>query len=128
MVRSPTIADLAESRPRVERCFEAGALATGATLSIADVAPEYAHVAHDAGIVDLYRANALALGRIEFIVDDIDTVIMRAAAAAEAGLPRRKSSDLSKVAPSAPQSPPSTAAIRTLARRCFVPRFPIKVF
>jgi amidohydrolase len=63
MVRSPTIADLADSRPRVERCFEAGALATGATLSIADVAPEYAHVAHDADIVELYRANAIALGR-----------------------------------------------------------------
>ena len=32
MVRGPTIDDLAVSRPRVERCFEAGALATGATL------------------------------------------------------------------------------------------------
>ena len=32
MVRAPTIADLAATRPRVERCFEAGALATGATL------------------------------------------------------------------------------------------------
>jgi amidohydrolase len=63
MVRAPTIADLAVTRPRVEHCFEAGALATGATLGIADVAPEYSHLEHDTDIVDLYRANALALGR-----------------------------------------------------------------
>ena len=63
MVRSPTIADLATTRPRVERCFEAGALATGATLDIADVAPVYSHMEHDHEMVDVYRANAVALGR-----------------------------------------------------------------
>ena len=63
MVRAPTIADLATTRPRVEHCFEAGALATGATLSIADVAPVYSHMDHDHAIVDAYRANAIALGR-----------------------------------------------------------------
>ena len=63
MVRAHTIADLAVTRPRVEHCFEAGALATGATLSIADVSPVYSHMDHDHAIVDLYRANAVALGR-----------------------------------------------------------------
>jgi amidohydrolase len=63
MVRAPTIADLAVTRPRVEHCFAAGALATGATLTIADVSPVYSHMEHDHDIVDLYRANAVALGR-----------------------------------------------------------------
>ena len=63
MVRSNTIADLAVARPRVERCFEAGALATGATLEISDVSPVYSHMEHDHDIVDVYRANAVALGR-----------------------------------------------------------------
>ena len=52
MVRAPTIADLAVTRPRVEHCFEAGALATGATLTIADVSPVYSHMEHDHDIVD----------------------------------------------------------------------------
>ena len=64
MVRAPTIADLGESRPRIERCFEAGALATGATLHISDVSPVYSHMEHDHGMVDAYRANAIALGRV----------------------------------------------------------------
>jgi amidohydrolase len=63
MVRAPTIADLAVTRPRVERCFEAGAIATGCSLEIADVSPVYSHMEHDHDIVDLYRANAVALGR-----------------------------------------------------------------
>jgi amidohydrolase len=63
MVRAPTIADLAVTRPRVECCFEAGALATGATLNIEDVSPVYSHMDHQPDIVDVYRANALALGR-----------------------------------------------------------------
>jgi amidohydrolase len=63
MVRAPTIADLAVTRPRVEHCFEAGALATGSTLGISDVSPVYSHMEHDPDMVDLYRANALALGR-----------------------------------------------------------------
>jgi len=63
MVRAPTIADLAATRPRVECCFEAGAVATGATLSIADVSPVYSHMEHNHDMVELYRANAIALGR-----------------------------------------------------------------
>jgi amidohydrolase len=63
MVRAPTIADLATTRPRVEHCFEAGAVATGAKLSIADVSPVYSHMDHDADLVDVYRANVVAIGR-----------------------------------------------------------------
>jgi amidohydrolase len=63
MVRAPTIADLELARPRVTCCFEAGALATGATLSIEDVAPVYTHMEHDHEMVAAYRENALALDR-----------------------------------------------------------------
>jgi len=63
MVRAPTIADLALTRPRVEHCFEAGAIATGANLSIADISPVYSHMEHDDELVELYRANAAAIGR-----------------------------------------------------------------
>jgi len=69
MVRARTIDELAEVRPRVDRCFEAGALATGARLDIADISPAYAHMKHDADLVALYRANAERLGRT--IDDDV---------------------------------------------------------
>jgi len=63
MVRSTTVADLDLVRPRIERCFAAGALATGATVSIEDVAPVYTHMVHDHALLGLYRENAVALGR-----------------------------------------------------------------
>src|SRR6478672_1287500 len=64
MVRAPTIHDLEVTRPRIERCFEAGAIATGATLAIEDVSPVYSHMEHDAEIVAAYRENAVAVGRV----------------------------------------------------------------
>jgi metal-dependent amidase/aminoacylase/carboxypeptidase family protein len=64
MVRAPTLDDLATTRPRIERCFEAGAIATGATLAIEDVSPVYSQMEHDRDIVAAYRENAVALGRV----------------------------------------------------------------
>jgi amidohydrolase len=63
MIRARDVDDLAALRPRVERCFEAGALATGASLEIDDLAPTYTHMEHDHDLVEAYRANAEALGR-----------------------------------------------------------------
>jgi amidohydrolase len=63
MARARTIDELAELRPRVVRCFEAGALATGATIDIEDVSPDYSQLEHDHDMVEAYRANAAALGR-----------------------------------------------------------------
>jgi amidohydrolase len=63
MARAPTIESLAELRPRVVRCFEAGALATGATLDIDNVSPDYTQLEHDHDIGEVYRANAAAIGR-----------------------------------------------------------------
>lgn len=62
MVRASTAARLDELRAKVLRCFEAGAVATGATLEIKEY-PVYADMRHDADLVALYRANAEALGR-----------------------------------------------------------------
>ncbi len=65
MARARTIEELAELRPRVLHCFEAGALATGASLAVENVSPDYAQMEHDHEIGELYRANAQALGRPE---------------------------------------------------------------
>ncbi|MDP9336082.1 MAG: M20 family metallopeptidase [Actinomycetota bacterium] len=63
MARSRTLSELEELRPRVEHCFEAGALATGAILAVSDVCPPYAHMVHDHDLAEMYRANATTIGR-----------------------------------------------------------------
>jgi amidohydrolase len=63
MVRDVTIEAMREVRRRVEQCFEAGALATGASLEIEDLSPDYAHMVHDHALSELYRANAKSLER-----------------------------------------------------------------
>ncbi len=69
MCRALDLDALAVLRPRVLRCFEAGALASGAELSIEDLAPVYSHLESDGELLDLYRANAEHLGR-RFPLDD----------------------------------------------------------
>jgi amidohydrolase len=63
MARARTLEELAELRPRVVRCFEAGAIATGATIEIENVSPDYAQMEHDYDMVEAYRANADEIGR-----------------------------------------------------------------
>jgi amidohydrolase len=63
IIRSQTVEELDRLRPRVHRCFEAGALATGATLRIAGGDKPYAEMRHDPLLAGLYRRNAEALGR-----------------------------------------------------------------
>jgi metal-dependent amidase/aminoacylase/carboxypeptidase family protein len=62
-VRERTLADLAELEPRVHRCFEAGALATGCEMRIELQCPRYSEFTHDLELTALYRRNAVALGR-----------------------------------------------------------------
>jgi amidohydrolase len=64
IIRSQTLNELADLRPRVHRCFEAGALATGATMRIAGGDKPYAEMRHDPIMAALYRRNAEALGRV----------------------------------------------------------------
>jgi metal-dependent amidase/aminoacylase/carboxypeptidase family protein len=62
-IRGDTNELIHEARPRIERCFEAGALATGCELQIRPESPTYESLACDAGMNALYKANAQALGR-----------------------------------------------------------------
>jgi len=63
MARAETLDDLQDVLPKVRRCFEAGALATGARLEIRGGDKPYAHVVHNAAMAALYQRNAEALGR-----------------------------------------------------------------
>ncbi|MQF69869.1 M20 family metallopeptidase, partial [SAR202 cluster bacterium AD-804-J14_MRT_500m] len=63
MVRAQTLTDLSDIHTKVDRCFEAGALATGASLEITGGDKPYAHMEHDVDIASIYQKNAEALGR-----------------------------------------------------------------
>jgi len=63
IIRSETLDQLTELRPRVYRCFEAGALASGAKIAITGGDKPYAEMRHDPTIATLYRRNSEALGR-----------------------------------------------------------------
>jgi amidohydrolase len=69
MVRSRTAEGLRALRPRIDACFEAGALATGCTLAYEELSPVYSHMEADPALLRAYRANAEALGR-SFEADD----------------------------------------------------------
>ncbi len=63
MVRAGDTGKLAEIERRVDRCFEAGALATGATLTKELLSPTYADMRPDPELLTLWDANATLLGR-----------------------------------------------------------------
>lgn len=63
IIRSETLDQLAELRPKVYRCFEAGGLATGAKIAITGGDKPYAEMHHDNDMAVLYRRNSEALGR-----------------------------------------------------------------
>jgi amidohydrolase len=63
IVRGRTLADLERLRPRVYRCFEAGALATGSRMEIIGGNKPYSEMVHDRGIAALFKRNAELLGR-----------------------------------------------------------------
>jgi amidohydrolase len=63
MVRAQTLGKLETLIPKVHRCFEAGAIATGCKYEIAGGDKPYAEMNHDHDMVSIYRRNAEALGR-----------------------------------------------------------------
>ena len=63
MVRAQTLGKLANLMPKVHRCFEAGAIATGCKYEIAGGDKPYAEMRHHREMVSIYRRNAEALGR-----------------------------------------------------------------
>jgi amidohydrolase len=69
MCRARSLEELAVLEPRVRACFEAGALATGASVTYEELSPVYSHMESDPGLLAAYRANAESLGR-RFTLDD----------------------------------------------------------
>lgn len=63
IIRSESLEQLDELRPRVHRCFEAGAVATGTKVSITGGDKPYAEMHHDATLATFYCRNSEALGR-----------------------------------------------------------------
>ena len=63
IIRAETLEQLDELRERVRRCFQAGALATGASVQIVGGEKPYAQMRHDTRMAELYRRNAEQLGR-----------------------------------------------------------------
>lgn len=83
-VRAESLAELTDLEPRVWRCFEAGALASGCDLSVRPESKPYAEFRMDERALAAYRRNAEALGR-------------RFAAGDEAARMNRASTDMGNV-------------------------------
>jgi metal-dependent amidase/aminoacylase/carboxypeptidase family protein len=62
-VRAETLAELAEVEPRVMRCFEAGAVASGAALTVTAESKPYAEFRNDDQLLAGYQRRAIAAGR-----------------------------------------------------------------
>jgi metal-dependent amidase/aminoacylase/carboxypeptidase family protein len=82
MVRARTVGELHEIRSRVLKCFEAGAIATGAKLKIEGGDKPYAELVSDRELAALYQRNGETLGR-HFIAPGAD--MSRAAASTDMG-------------------------------------------
>jgi len=62
--RANSLAELSVLEERVNRCFEAGALASGATLRITPESKPYSEFRTDEQALRFYRENAIARGRV----------------------------------------------------------------
>ncbi len=62
-VRAASLAELDLLEPRVRRCFEAGAIATGCELEIEPESPRYSEFRNDEEMLALFVGNARELGR-----------------------------------------------------------------
>ena len=69
MARSVTAERLAQLRDRLAGCFEAGARATGATLSVNELGSAFTHMQSDPALLAHYRSAAEDVGR-SFSLDD----------------------------------------------------------
>jgi amidohydrolase len=69
MARSLTSERLNELRSRINACFEAGSIATGASMTIEELGSAFSHMVSDSAILAHYREAAEALGR-DFSLDD----------------------------------------------------------
>jgi len=63
MVRAHDVDSLARATTVLNRCLEAGAIAAGARLEVAQEGPVYAELRTDAATAELFGCNSAALGR-----------------------------------------------------------------
>jgi amidohydrolase len=82
IVRGDTLADLERLRPKVYRCFEAGALATGCELKIIGGEKPYSEMIHDLDIAAVFRRNSQLLGRS---FPELGQSVQKAAASTDMG-------------------------------------------
>ncbi|HZO80172.1 MAG TPA: M20 family metallopeptidase [Candidatus Binataceae bacterium] len=82
IVRARDLDEMEHIRERVQRCFEAGALATGARLEIVGGSKPYANLVSDEELAAIYQRNGEALGRF-FLAPNAD--IGRAAGSTDMG-------------------------------------------
>ncbi|MGE0821563.1 MAG: M20 family metallopeptidase [Candidatus Binatia bacterium] len=82
IVRAKTLEELTEIKSKVVRCFEAGALATGATLEILGGQKPYAEHRSDPTMAALYQRNIEMLGRT---IRDLGAAKDRAAGSTDMG-------------------------------------------
>ncbi len=82
LVRAKDLIELEDVRGKVVRCFEAGALATGARLEILPAHAPYSDMRHDHDLAVLYRSNAEALGRV---FPDLGSLLDRGAGSTDMG-------------------------------------------
>jgi metal-dependent amidase/aminoacylase/carboxypeptidase family protein len=66
----------------VERCFQAGATATGCTYEIVEQEKPYADMRHDKDLAAAYKKNAEAIGRV---FTNLTAVLERAAGSTDMG-------------------------------------------
>ena len=87
IARAESVEKLRQLVPRLHRCFEAGALATGATLQIRGGDKPYSEMRHDPDLAALYRGNATALGRklLDAVASSAGPDLSRAAASTDMG-------------------------------------------
>lgn len=63
LARARTLDELDRLIPRIEACFQAGAVATGAEVAIEPVSPRYSELREHSLLADRYVRNATELGR-----------------------------------------------------------------
>ena len=82
IIRGDNLQELEQLRQKVYRCFEAGALATGAKLQIRGGDKPYAEMHYDHAMGAIYKKNAEALGRT---FPDLGVMGQRMAASTDMG-------------------------------------------
>jgi amidohydrolase len=81
-IRATSTKLMEETFARVEKCFEAGALATGCILEIHDESEPYSEFTNHPDLNDLYKSNAESIGRV---FDDNDPRIKMNRASTDLG-------------------------------------------